>query len=134
MRGHSTSAGAILSYLELRPGNFYRVEADVDGMQFVTARGWEDLSNLMAVYEKLRFLVDEQVIREYIHHADVAEDVAAYLISTANIRMTTAFRRFWTAASDRRSTRASMRRRFDEAARWYTCCWTVWRRFQQGSV
>ena len=48
-------------------------------MQFVTARGWEDLSNLMAVYEKLGFLVDEQVIREYIHHADVAEDVAAYL-------------------------------------------------------
>ena len=72
-------SGAILSYLELRPGNFYRVEADVDGMQFVTARGWEDLSNLMAVYEKLGFLVDEQVIREYIHHADVAEDVAAYL-------------------------------------------------------
>ena len=35
-------SGAILSYLELRPGNFYRVEADVDGMQFVTARGWED--------------------------------------------------------------------------------------------
>ena len=30
-------SGAILSYLELRPGNFYRVEADVDGMQFVTA-------------------------------------------------------------------------------------------------
>ena len=56
-------SGAILSYLELRPGNFYRVEADVDGMQFVTARGWEDLSNLMAVYEKLGFLVDEQVIR-----------------------------------------------------------------------
>lgn len=24
-------SGAILSYLELRPGNFYRVEADVDG-------------------------------------------------------------------------------------------------------
>ena len=38
--------GAILSYLELRPQNFYRVQADVDGMQFVTARGWEDLSNL----------------------------------------------------------------------------------------
>ena len=65
-------SGAILSYLELRPGNFYRVEADVDGMQFVTARGWEDLSNLMAVYEKLGFLVDEQVIREYIHHGTAA--------------------------------------------------------------
>ena len=33
---------AILSYLELRQKNFYRVEADVDGIRFVTARGWED--------------------------------------------------------------------------------------------
>lgn len=37
------------------------------------------------------------MIREYIHHADVAEDVRRIWISTANIRMTTAFRRFWTA-------------------------------------
>lgn len=70
--------GAILSYLELRPRNFYRVEADVDGMQFVTARGWEDLSNLMSVYEELGLPVDETVIREFVHHAQVAEDVAAY--------------------------------------------------------
>lgn len=125
-------SGAILSYLELRPGNFYRVEADVDGMQFVTARGWEDLSNLMAVYEKLGFLVDEQVIREYIHHAMWRRMWRRIWISTANIRMTTAFRRFWTAASDRRSTRASMRRRLMSGSRWYTCCWTVWRRFSAG--
>lgn len=70
--------GAILSYLELRPRNFYRVEADVDGMQFVTARGWEDLSNLMEVYEELNLPIDETIIREFLHHADVAEDAAAY--------------------------------------------------------
>ena len=32
---------AILSYLELHPQNFYQINADVDGTQFVTARGWE---------------------------------------------------------------------------------------------
>lgn len=69
---------AILSYLELRQKNFYRVEADVDGIRFVTARGWEDLSNLMQVYEEMDLPVDEGVIREFIHHEDVAEDVAAY--------------------------------------------------------
>lgn len=69
---------AILSYLELRQKNFYRVEADVDGIRFVTARGWEDLSSLMQVYEKLDLPVDESVIREFIHHEDVAEDAAAY--------------------------------------------------------
>lgn len=70
--------GAILSYLELRPRNFYRVEADVDGMQFVTARGWEDLSNLMEVYEEMELPVDETVIHEFLHHGEVAEDAAAY--------------------------------------------------------
>lgn len=69
---------AILSYLELRQKNFYRVEADVDGIRFVTARGWEDLSSLMQVYEEMDLPVDESVIREFIHHEDVAEDVAAY--------------------------------------------------------
>lgn len=70
--------GAILSYLELRPGNFYRVEADVDGIQFVTARGWEDLSNLMAVYEEMGLPIDETIVHEFLHHDEVAEDAAAY--------------------------------------------------------
>lgn len=69
---------AILSYLELRPKNFYRIEADVDGLQFVTARGWEDLSNLMETYEAMGLSVDETVIHEFIRHEDVAEDAAAY--------------------------------------------------------
>jgi len=62
--------GAVLSYLELRPKNFYRVEADVDGLQFVTARGWEDLSNLMMVYEEMGIPVDETVVHEFLHHKD----------------------------------------------------------------
>lgn len=70
--------GAILSYLELRPKNFYRVEADVDGLQFVTARGWEDLSILMKTYEEMGLPVDETVVGEFLHHKDVAEDAAAY--------------------------------------------------------
>ena len=71
--------GALLSYLELRPNNFYRVEADVDGLQYVTARGWEDLSQLIYAYEELSIPVTEEVIYEFLHHRDVAEDVEAYL-------------------------------------------------------
>lgn len=70
---------AILSYLELRPNNFYRVEADIDGMQFVTARGWEDLSHLMKLYEELRLPITESVVYEFLHHKETAMDVAAYL-------------------------------------------------------
>ena len=70
---------AILSYLELRPQNFYRAEADVDGIQFVTARGWEDLSCLLNVYGELSIDVDEEIIYEFIQHRETAKDVAAYL-------------------------------------------------------
>lgn len=70
---------AILSYLELKPQNFYRIENDVDGMRFVTARGWEDLSNLIDVYDRLGVEIDENIISEYIRHDDVAKDMAAYL-------------------------------------------------------
>ena len=70
---------AILSYLELRSKNFYRVEADVDGLKFVTARGWEDLSNLMELYEEMQIPVTEEVIGEFLHYEDVAGDFSAYL-------------------------------------------------------
>lgn len=69
----------LLSYLELRPQNFYRVQADVDGMQFVTARGWEDLSGLMDTYEELQIPVTEDVICQYVAHKEIAKDVAAYV-------------------------------------------------------
>ncbi len=69
---------AILSYLELKPNQFYRVEADVDGMHFVTARGWEDLSNLMDTYKELSIPVTEETVSEFLHHKDVAEDAAAF--------------------------------------------------------
>lgn len=69
---------AVLSYLELRPKNFYRAEADVDGMQFVTARGWEDLSSLMEAYEELGIPVDEGTVYEFLHHKETAQDAAAY--------------------------------------------------------
>ena len=69
---------AIINYLELRPNNFYKVEADIDGMQFVTARGWEDLSNLYDTYNEIGIKVDEDIIAEFIQHEDTAKDVAAY--------------------------------------------------------
>ncbi|OUQ38663.1 ATP-binding protein [Faecalibacterium sp. An122] len=71
--------GAILSYLELHPQNFYQINADVEGTQFVTARGWEDLSNLLDTYESLDLQADEEVIRQYLQHKQIAEDFASYL-------------------------------------------------------
>lgn len=71
--------GAILSYLEIRLDNFYRVEATADGLQFVTARGWEDLSELMQTYETLGLPVDRQVVEQYLQLPQIASDFANYL-------------------------------------------------------
>lgn len=69
---------AILSYLDIRPQNFYRVEADVDGLKFITARGWEDMSSLMYVYEELGISINAGVVGEFLHNEDIAEDFGAY--------------------------------------------------------
>lgn len=71
--------GAILSYLELKKENFYQMETRVDGKRFATARGWQDLSELLHVYEELGILADQEVIFQYIQHEKIAKDFANYL-------------------------------------------------------
>ena len=71
--------GAILAYLDIKPENFYRVQTTVDGKQFVTARGWEDLSRLIQTYEKLNIPVDQEVVLQYLQHPATAKDFSAYL-------------------------------------------------------
>jgi len=70
---------AVISYLDLRRKNFYRMENTVDGRIFATARGWEDLSRLIQVYEALGKEVDREVVYQYIQHPMIAKDFAAYL-------------------------------------------------------
>lgn len=71
--------GAIRSYLEVKQENFYQIETTVDGLNFVTARGWEDLSNIIYVYEKMDLKVDAAVIVQYLQNKKIAVDFANYL-------------------------------------------------------
>ena len=70
---------AILAYLEIRRDYFYRMETTVDGKVFATARGWEDLSQLLKTYEKLGKKADREVVHQYIQHWKIAKDFANYL-------------------------------------------------------
>ncbi len=70
--------GAILSYLEIKKECFYRMETTVDGKAFVTARGWEDLSQLMKIYEKLGKKIDREVTFQYLQHSKIAKDFSNY--------------------------------------------------------
>ena len=71
--------GAVISYLDIKKENFYRIETTVDGLQFATARGWEDLSELIFAYEKLGLRVDREVVGQYIQLPRVAKDFSNYL-------------------------------------------------------
>jgi len=69
---------AILSYLNIRTRYFYQMETTVDGRQFATPRGWEDLSRTITVYETLGQEVDQELVIQYIQHPKAAKDFAAY--------------------------------------------------------
>ena len=55
------------------------MESTVDGRCFATPRGWEDLSRILTVYEKLGKTVDREVAVQYIQHPMIAGDFANYL-------------------------------------------------------
>ncbi|MBR2528658.1 MAG: AAA family ATPase [Blautia sp.] len=70
---------AILAYLNTKPLNFYQMETTVDGKFFATPRGWEDLSRMLCVYEKLSKKMDQEVVVQYIQYPQIAKDFANYL-------------------------------------------------------
>ena len=70
---------AVISYLDARPAHFYQMESTVDGRRFATPRGWEDLSRLLEVYEKLGKKADKDVVRQYLQHDKIAGEFANYL-------------------------------------------------------
>ena len=71
--------GAVISYLDIKKEHFYHIETTVDGLQFATARGWEDLSELIFAYEALGLKVDREVVGQYIQLPRIAKDFANYL-------------------------------------------------------
>lgn len=69
---------AILSFLEVKKDKFYSVATVNKGKEFVTARGWEDLSNTIRAYEKLGIVVNEEVIIQFVQNREIAKSFAVY--------------------------------------------------------
>ncbi|MBR2189649.1 MAG: AAA family ATPase [Eubacterium sp.] len=70
--------GSVLSYLEIRQKHFYVIRTELEGRTFVTARGWEDLSRMLSVYEKMGEPVTEQMVVQYVQDPEIARDFALY--------------------------------------------------------
>lgn len=69
---------AILTYLDIKKSDFYKIETTVDGKSFVTARGWNDLSDMIRLYEQNALIVDELLVAQYLQNRKIAKDFAIY--------------------------------------------------------
>lgn len=70
--------GAILSYLDIHPENFYVMKPGYSVSHFATARGWEDLSYILKEYDLENIPVGENLILQYLHEPVLAKEFDAY--------------------------------------------------------
>ncbi len=73
-----TVHGAILSYLALRPEQFYMFKRTENGTEFVTPRSWEDLSKALGTYEDLSLPADRRFFSQYLQCDEVCEGFSSY--------------------------------------------------------
>lgn len=70
---------AIISYLHMHPDHYYEIDAsDRHNYQFVTARGWEDLSEMMQLYEESGILVDHSIVCQYVQDDVMSKTFSEY--------------------------------------------------------
>ncbi len=69
---------SVLNFLEMRKDCFYSMETTVDGRAYVTARGWEDLSEIITLYEEEGLAVTDDLIGQYIKNDKIAREFGAY--------------------------------------------------------
>ena len=69
---------SINTYLDIKKGDFYKIETTVDGKSFVTARGWSDLSDMIHLYEQNNIPVTERLVAQYIQNKKIAKSFAVY--------------------------------------------------------
>lgn len=69
---------AVVTYLDMKKNDFYRVETNVGGKSYVTARGWEDLSATMLLCEEEGIVVDETLVGQYLHNEKIVKEFSAF--------------------------------------------------------
>lgn len=69
---------AVLNFLDLKKEYFYHMEITAKGRSYVTARGWEDLSEILYHYEEESLKVDETLVGQYIRNERIVREFTAY--------------------------------------------------------
>ena len=66
----------VISYLDIRPDDFYKMTTQVNGMNVVTPRAWEDLSEMIRYHEMLGIPVTDALVSQYLQDPDTGRDFA----------------------------------------------------------
>ena len=70
---------AVTTFLEAKKDCFYKVESRPGGgKSFVTARGWEDLAEVISLYEKMGKPVNRELFAQFLRDDDIADQFAIY--------------------------------------------------------
>ena len=71
---------AITSYLEVRRDDFYSINSTPSDKSFVTARSWDDLSKIIALYEIQNREIGRDLIAQYLQDDRVSDRFAQYYL------------------------------------------------------
>ena len=69
---------AIISFIDINKDYFYSVETTVKGKNYITARGWEDLSEMIKLYEESGLPVKQTLVEQYLRNDKVVREFQAY--------------------------------------------------------
>ena len=69
---------AVTGFLEVKREYFYHMETTARGRSYVTARGWEDLSEIITMYEEDGLVVDETLVSQYLQNEKIVREFCAY--------------------------------------------------------
>ena len=69
---------AIISFLDINKDYFYSVETTVKGKNYITARGWEDLSEMIKLYEESNLSVKQTLVEQYLRNEKVVREFSAF--------------------------------------------------------
>ena len=105
---------AVRSYLDIKESDFYRVESDVDGKTFVTARGWSDLSDMLRLYEKHGLKVDRELVIQYLQNREVAKSFSLYYDLFNKYKSDYQIDRIFAGTAEDEIVRRASEARFDE--------------------
>lgn len=65
---------SVLFYLDNKSDDFYRIETSAGSKSYVTARGWEDLSQMLVLYEEQNIPVTLELTSQYLQNKRIAAD------------------------------------------------------------